>query len=114
MVIVDAIPLATQSRALQTYGLDSEEWGVNVQPLSGSPANMAVYVALLQPHDRIMGLDLPHGEPSTLVVIARVASRTLNVWLSLPGLQAAISPTVSSPQRKRCPPRPFSLSPCPI
>ena len=48
-------------RALSLYGLDSEEWGVNVQPYSGSPANFATYTALLQPHDRIMGLDLPSG-----------------------------------------------------
>lgn len=32
-----------------------------MQPYSGSPANFAVYTALLQPHDRIMGLDLPDG-----------------------------------------------------
>ena len=49
------------NRALSLYGLDAGEWGVNVQPYSGSPANFAVYTAVLQPHDRIMGLDLPSG-----------------------------------------------------
>ena len=51
-----------QARALELYKLDPSEWGVNVQPHSGSPANFAAYTALLKPHDRIMGLDLPHGK----------------------------------------------------
>lgn len=49
------------TRALKLFHLDPAEWGVNVQPYSGSPANFAVYTALLKPHDRIMGLDLPSG-----------------------------------------------------
>merc|ERR550539_2286133 len=48
-------------RALAAFGLNDKEWGVNVQPYSGSPANFAVYTALLPPHSRVMGLDLPSG-----------------------------------------------------
>lgn len=59
--IVDELESLCQARALATFGLDPNEWGVNVQPYSGSPANFAVYSALLRPHDRIMGLDLPSG-----------------------------------------------------
>ncbi|KAF2661624.1 glycine hydroxymethyltransferase [Lophiostoma macrostomum CBS 122681] len=58
---IDAIELLCQSRALKTFGLDSEKWGVNVQCLSGSPANLQVYQAIMRPHERLMGLDLPHG-----------------------------------------------------
>lgn len=58
---VDKIELLCKRRALEAYRLDPEHWGVNVQPYSGSPANFAVYTALLNPHDRIMGLDLPSG-----------------------------------------------------
>jgi len=56
--VIDQIEDLCRSRALAVYGLDPEEWRVNVQPYSGSPANMAVYAGLLEPGDRIMGLDL--------------------------------------------------------
>jgi len=58
---IDKIELLCQKRALEAYKLDPEKWGVNVQPYSGSPANFAVYTALLNPHDRVMGMDLPAG-----------------------------------------------------
>uniref|UniRef100_A0AAA9TCG0 Serine hydroxymethyltransferase n=2 Tax=Bos TaxID=9903 RepID=A0AAA9TCG0_BOVIN len=58
---IDELEVLCQKRALQVYGLDSQCWGVNVQPYSGSPANFAVYTALVEPHGRIMGLDLPDG-----------------------------------------------------
>ncbi|KAJ5707245.1 serine hydroxymethyltransferase [Penicillium malachiteum] len=58
---IDASERLCQQRALETFRLDPEEWGVNVQPLSGSPANLYAYSAILNTHDRLMGLDLPHG-----------------------------------------------------
>lgn len=58
---IDKIELLCEKRALEAFSLDPEKWGCNVQPYSGSPANLAVYTALCQPQDRIMGLDLPDG-----------------------------------------------------
>ncbi|KAM3414223.1 hypothetical protein BST61_g10880 [Cercospora zeina] len=58
---IDEAEILCQNRALQTFRLENDKWGVNVQPLSGSPANLYAYSALLNTHDRIMGLDLPHG-----------------------------------------------------
>jgi glycine hydroxymethyltransferase len=58
---IDEIELLCQKRALETFRLNPEQWGVNVQCLSGSPANLQVYQAIMRPHDRLMGLDLPHG-----------------------------------------------------
>jgi glycine hydroxymethyltransferase len=58
---IDQIETLCQQRALKAFGLNPAAWGVNVQPYSGSIANMAVYLGLLNPHDRIMGLDLPSG-----------------------------------------------------
>ena len=59
--MIDQVETLCQQRALEAFRLDPEEWGVNVQALSGSPANFMAYTACLEPHDRIMGLDLPHG-----------------------------------------------------
>ena len=53
--IIDQIENLCKSRALEAYRLSPDEWGVNVQPYSGSPANFAVYTGLLSPHARIMG-----------------------------------------------------------
>jgi len=58
---IDEIELLAQQRALELFKLDPEEWGVNVQAYSGSPANLAVYTGIVEPHGRIMGLDLPDG-----------------------------------------------------
>ncbi|XP_059150336.1 serine hydroxymethyltransferase, mitochondrial-like [Physella acuta] len=58
---IDKIERLCQKRALEAFRLDPESWGVNVQPYSGSPANFAAFTALLNPHDRLMGLDLPDG-----------------------------------------------------
>ncbi|KAI0554742.1 glycine hydroxymethyltransferase [Xylaria curta] len=58
---IDAIELLCQKRALEAFHLDSAKWGVNVQCLSGSPANLQVYQAIMPPGGRLMGLDLPHG-----------------------------------------------------
>ncbi|HLD64218.1 MAG TPA: serine hydroxymethyltransferase [Candidatus Peribacteraceae bacterium] len=55
--IVDQVENLAIERAKKLLGAEH----ANVQPYSGSPANMAVYHALLQPGDTIMGLDLPMG-----------------------------------------------------
>lgn len=64
---IDQIESIAIERAIKLFGVAS----ANVQPLSGSPANFAVYTALLQPGDTIMGLTLAsgghltHGAPHT-------------------------------------------------
>ena len=58
--VIDEIETLAKERALKVFHL-SKNWHVNVQPYSGSPANMAVYYALLQPKDKIMGMNLISG-----------------------------------------------------
>src|SRR6266542_1907954 len=54
---VDPIEQLATSRAEALFGVDH----ANVQPYSGSPANLAVYLAFLQPGETVMGMALPMG-----------------------------------------------------
>ncbi len=54
---VDSVETLAIERAKKLFGAEH----VNVQPYSGSPANMAVYFALLQPGDKLMGMSLDMG-----------------------------------------------------
>lgn len=56
-VYVDEVERLAIERVTRLFGADH----ANVQPHSGSQANMAVYAALLQPGDRILGMNLSHG-----------------------------------------------------
>ncbi|CCF57746.1 hypothetical protein KAFR_0D00990 [Kazachstania africana CBS 2517] len=58
---IDRIERLCQERALAAFHVTSDKWGVNVQTLSGSPANLQVYQAVMKPHERLMGLYLPDG-----------------------------------------------------
>ncbi len=54
---VDVVENLARDRAKQLFGAEH----VNVQPHSGSQANMAVYMTAVQPGDTVLGLDLAHG-----------------------------------------------------
>lgn len=58
---IDEVEEYTKSLVLQVFKVDSGEWSVNVQPYSGSPANLAVYHALLEPGDKVLAMHLSHG-----------------------------------------------------
>lgn len=55
--VIDQAEELAVSRAKELFGAEH----VNVQPLSGSPANLAVYMALLQPGDKVLGFSLDQG-----------------------------------------------------
>lgn len=55
--IIDQVELLAIERAKTLFGAEH----VNVQPYSGSPANLAVYLAFLNAGDTILGMALPHG-----------------------------------------------------
>lgn len=59
--VIDEVERLCKERAIKTFALDDKEWGVNVQALSGSPANLAVLYALLPPGERILSMYLSDG-----------------------------------------------------
>ncbi len=59
--IVDELENLTKTRALKLFKLNSKNWSVNVQAYSGSPANLAVYLALVPLKEKIMGMQLDMG-----------------------------------------------------
>ncbi len=79
--VVDKIEELCKERALTLFGLSADEWHVNVQPLSGSPANLAVYVALVPQGGKIMGMSLDHGGHLTH---GHKVSATGKFWTQVP------------------------------
>ncbi len=59
--IVEALARRRGAELFAANGLNADDLFVNVQPLSGAPANTAVYEALLKHGDTVMALDLKHG-----------------------------------------------------
>jgi glycine hydroxymethyltransferase len=57
----DKVEILCRERALKLFGLSKNNWAVNVQALSGSPANLAVYLALVPVGGKVMGMSLSHG-----------------------------------------------------
>ena len=77
----DKIEELAKERALKLFGLKADKWHVNVQPLSGSPANFAVYTALVKPGEKIMGMSLDNGGHLTH---GHKASATGKFWVQVP------------------------------
>jgi glycine hydroxymethyltransferase len=79
--ISDKVESLCRQRALDLFSLDADKWAVNVQPLSGSPANVAVYLALVEPGAKIMGMELAHGGHLTH---GHKVSITGKIWKQVP------------------------------
>ena len=77
----DKLEELAQERALKAFGLNKNEWHVNVQGLSGSPANLAVYLALVPPGGKVMGMSLSHGGHLTH---GHKVSATGKIWTQVP------------------------------
>lgn len=78
--VVDKVENLAIERAKKLFKLSSK-WSVNVQPLSGSPANLAVYLGLVPKEGRVMGMSLDHGGHLTH---GHKVSATGKFWTQVP------------------------------
>jgi len=78
--IIDKVENLCIERALELFKLKNTEWHANVQPLSGSPANFAIYTALVPLGGKIMGMKLSSGGHLTH---GYPASMTGKIWQSV-------------------------------
>ena len=79
--VVDELEELTKKRALKLFGLSNQKWSVNVQPYSGSPANLAVYYAVVPAGGKIMGMSLAMGGHLTH---GHKVSATGQFWTQIP------------------------------
>mgnify|MGYP001550130740 CR=1 FL=1 len=75
--VIDQIEELACERVKDVFDLPLD-WHVNVQPYSGSPANMEAYAALLEPGDTIMAMDLSHGGHLTHGAKVNFSGKTYN------------------------------------
>ncbi len=80
-VVADKLENTVRKRALKLFHLSPNEWSVNVQPYSGSPANLAIYLALVPPGEKIMGMSLAMGGHLTH---GQKVSVTGKLWNQIP------------------------------
>ncbi|MSR78632.1 MAG: serine hydroxymethyltransferase [Candidatus Taylorbacteria bacterium] len=77
----DQLEDLAKERALKLFGLSAEKWHANVQPHSGSPANLGVYLALVPLGGKIMGMTLTAGGHLTH---GQKVSMTGKAWQQVP------------------------------
>lgn len=77
--IYDKIETYVQNLALKAFKLNNRKWGVNVQPYSGSPANLEVYLALMNPGEKLLGFSLSSGGHLTHGHYANYSGKLFNV-----------------------------------
>ncbi len=78
--VIDKVESLAMARALKLFKLNPKKWHVNVQLLSGSPANFALYSALVPVGGKIMGMKLSSGGHLTH---GHPASMTGKLWKSI-------------------------------